>query len=347
MPEPAAPAFTYVLPLRRLAVGGGLGDLPAYLARVARAGEVIVVDGSPPAVRAAHAAALPAAVRHVEPDPPRQPNGKVSNVWTGVRRARAERVVIADDDVRYAPAALAEACALLERADLVCPQNHFEPLPWHAWWDTGRSLLNRVAGGDYPGTLLVRRGRFMRMGGYQGDVLFENLELMRTVAADGGVVLRAPWLHVARRPPGARHFLSQRVRQAYDDLALPGRLLAELALAPALALAAVRAGPRALVVAAGASVALAEAGRRRHGGRAAFSARCAWAAPAWLVERAACAWAAVAVRAVAGGVPYAGARLRRAATPPRALRRRQEVRAARRVAALTPTPTGARRPPAP
>ena len=65
--------------------------------------------------------------------------------------------MIADDDVRYEPAALRRAAELLDEHDLVRPQNFFEPLPWHARWDTARTLLNRGFGRDYPGTLAVRR----------------------------------------------------------------------------------------------------------------------------------------------------------------------------------------------
>jgi len=36
----------------------------------------------------------------------------------------------------------------LAGADLVGPQNFFDPLPWHARWDSARTLLNRASGGD-------------------------------------------------------------------------------------------------------------------------------------------------------------------------------------------------------
>jgi hypothetical protein len=67
----------------------------------------------------------------------------------------------------------------------VVPQNYFDPLPWHAAWDSARILLNRGLGMDYPGTLAVRRAAFLSAGCYDGDVLFENLELMRTLRSDG------------------------------------------------------------------------------------------------------------------------------------------------------------------
>jgi hypothetical protein len=241
-------------------------------------------------------------------------------------------VVIADDDVRWTFAGLRDVVDRLREADLVRPQNFFLPRPWHARWDTARSLVNRAFGSDYPGTYAVRRSTFAAMGGYDGDVLFENLELSRTVAAAGGVEHRADGLFVRREPPTARQFRGQRVRQAYDSLAQPGRMAVELALLPgtvALTRAALSRDPRrrvagrvglALGVVGG--ITLAERGRRRAGGRAVFPATAALWAPAWLAERSVCAWLALG-RRLGGGVPYAGQRLTVAAHSRRELRRRQ------------------------
>ena len=96
-------------------------------------------------------------------------------------------------------------------------------------------LLNRVTGGDWPGTIAVRRSALAATGGYDGRALVENLELVRTVVAAGGREVLLDDLFVARRPPTSRHFWSQRVRQAYDELARPGRLAWQLGLLPAMA----------------------------------------------------------------------------------------------------------------
>ena len=130
--------------------------------------------------------------------------------------------------MRYERKTLAEGLDLLQDADLIVPQNVFTTWPWHARWDTARQLINRALGSDYPGTVLVRRDMLADRG-YHGDVLFENLQLMRTVTARGGVIRRARGLYVGR-PPTTRHFLSQRIRQAYDDFAQPTRLAVEAAL---------------------------------------------------------------------------------------------------------------------
>jgi hypothetical protein len=313
----------YVLPLKWSAEQSEreLPELAGYLRGLARLADVTVVDGSDAELVARHAGAFGPAVRVVTPRPWPGANGKVRGVVTGVRASRHELVVVADDDVRYEPAVLVRVPELLADADLVRPQNVFEPAPWHARWDTGRTLLNRALRHDHPGTFGLRRGTFLAMGGYDGDVLFENLELARTVAAAGGREVHAPDLFVVRRPPTARHFTGQRVRQAYDSFATPGRLAAELSVLPALAVAARRRrlGAAALVLAGG-TVALAEAGRRRAGGRAVFGPTAPLWAPLWLAERSVCSWLAVG-RRLGGGVPYAGGRLRTAAHSPRQLRR--------------------------
>jgi len=163
----------------------------------------------------------------------------------------------------------------------------------------------------------------MATAGYD-PVLFENLELIRTVKAAGGCERIVPDLFVARRPPTFRHFLKQRTRQAYDDFAQPRRLAAELALLPVIACAArLPVGRRraALLALAAAPVLIAETGRRRHSGTAVFSFQATLFAPLWILERAACIWVALGFR-LAGGVPYAGTRLKTAAHSEAELRRR-------------------------
>jgi hypothetical protein len=343
-----APA-SYVLPIR-CGPRPASPDLGAYLAGLAGRLDVVVVDGSPPEVFAAHHRAwAPLGVRHVPPDADLDcANGKVAGVLTGLRLARHDRVIVADDDVRYGAEALERSVALLDRADLVRPQNHFAPLPWHAAWDTGRILLNRLLGGDYPGTLAVRRSLVLAAGGYDGDVLFENLELIRTVKAAGGAVVTPLDLFVPRQPPTAAKFFSQRVRQAYDDFAQPARLAAALAVLPAVVLVLARGrtpgrAVRPLGTAAALIVLAAEAGRRRAGGRRVFPPSASLFAPLWVLERGVCSWLAVATRVRSGGCPYAGRIVPRAATPPRVLRRRIRAQSGGRTARISTSnlPAGA------
>jgi hypothetical protein len=315
--------ISYVVPIR-WHDGDQRRDLADYLARIApHCAEVIVVDGSPPEVFAANAKAWGEHATHVPPaEEERWLMGKVSGVRTGLRLASHERVVLADDDVRYDLEALRRTARLLDEHDLVRPQNYFSRLPWHARWDTARTLLNRSAGRDYPGTLAVRRARVLAMGLYDGDVLFENLELIRTVRAHGGSTVSPLDLYVARMPPSASHFWGQRTRQAYDDFALPLRMALWLAVVPLLLLAAARRRPAPALAAAALSIAAAERGRRRAGGAAVFPATSSLLAPVWILERGVCAWLAVLQRLRFGGVRYGDSVIPVAAHSERQLRRR-------------------------
>jgi hypothetical protein len=320
--------LTYVLPIRTRDDEDGSSDLDPYLAWVSTRAELVIVDGSDAESFDRHRVAWSSFARHVPPDPTlRCDNGKVRGVLTGIELAGNERVVVADDDVRYDDATLREVSSLLERADLVRPQNHFVPAPWHARWDTARTLVNRAVGEDFPGTLGLRRSFLRSIDGYDGDVLFENLELIRTVEAAGGRLLNARWLYVARRPPTVRRFLEQRPRQAYDDWAQPARFVAFLSVIPAVA-AAIRRRPATIPIAAVAAIAIAELGRRRHGGDAVFPRSSALFAPLWILERGLLSWVALARGTFGRGSPYAGTVIRRAATPRRELARRFRSRPA-------------------
>ena len=313
---------TYVLPIR-WSDDRGLEELTRYLRELPDWIELIVVDGSPQRLFDRHAEAWAPLGRHLRPDPALEtPMGKVGGVLTGVREARSEAVVIADDDVRYEERSLIRAFQMLGLADCVRPQNFFDPVPWHALWDTARTLLNRSLGADFPGTLAVRRSSLLAIGGYDGDVIFENLELIRTIRAAGGTVISPLDLYVARRPPSAGHFLSQRVRQAYDDFAIPSRMAAWLAVVPSLGTAAVRRRWRAPAAAAAGLIAAAEIGRRRAGGRRLYPATSSFFAPLWVLERGICSWLAVRERLLRGGIPYGGAVVPRAASSMLRLRRR-------------------------
>jgi hypothetical protein len=315
---------SYVLPLRWAADADRLFELTSYLRSLRGLCEVIVVDGSPCPVYEVHTQAWSGLVRHCRPDPDlHYLNGKVNGVVTGVRRSACDAVVIADDDVRYDATGLRRVVGLLSDGDLVVPQNYFDPAPWHARWDTGRSLLNRALGTDYPGTVAVRRDTWSRTGGYDGDVLFENLELIRTVRAAGGRVLRAYDVFVRRLPPSVAGFTSQRVRQAYDSLAQPVRLFAELLALPILIGLACARRYRDLIAVMAAVTATAEAGRRRAGGRQVYAPDAALWASLWLIERAVCTWLALAQRLLRGGIRYGDATLVSAAHSVRELERLQ------------------------
>ena len=317
---------TYVLPLRWDSTRA-TAEMTTYLEWLSSQVDVIVVDGSPLEVFEHHAERWSAIVKHVRPDDDLTfVNGKVNGVTTGVRAAGTDAVVIADDDVRFDEASLARTVELLDDHELVIVQSYFDPTPWHAQWDEARILLNRAVGAHFPAAVGLDRKTFLAIGGYDGDVLFENLELIRSMRFGGARVAAPADLFVRHLAPERAAFWSQRVRQAYDDFTLPHRMTLWLALGPL----ALRARPRSIGIAALASIAVAELGRRRGGGVKVYPATAPLLAPAWLAERTVCSWIAVYLRVFNGGVPYRGGVLKRSATPRRELRRRIARRLARR-----------------
>lgn len=318
----AAGRLTYILPLRSR-VRADTRELTGYLKSISNEAELIVVDGSAPQICALHAQAWGSFLNHIAVDQRVDAlNGKVAGVITGLGRATGEYLVIADDDVRYDADGLSRIREALRYSDVVRPQNYFSPLPPHALWDTGRILLNRALGGDWPGTLGVRRDILLATKGYDGDVLFENLEMVRTVTAAGGTEMVARSLFVKRTPPTFRHFLSQRIRQAYDEFARPRVFLAELAILPALMVLFAQGRGRSLIPVAISIMLLAAWGRERDGGAKHFPLSACLFAPLWVAERATCAWLALGYRFFRGGMPYGSGVLRRAATPIQELNKR-------------------------
>ncbi|MFL6027090.1 MAG: glycosyltransferase, partial [Friedmanniella sp.] len=105
-------AVEYVVPLR-WAAGTDPTEMTSYLHRLGGEVDVTVVDGSEPDVWEVHHRLWAQAVRHVRPEPWPGRNGKVAGVVTGVRLARHERVVIADDDVRWRREELERVVGLL------------------------------------------------------------------------------------------------------------------------------------------------------------------------------------------------------------------------------------------
>lgn len=312
-------SVTYILPIKS-ATAHCAEELAAYLDRL-HVGQVIVVDASEPAVFAAHARAFSPNIEHIGVDSDIAGcNGKVRGVLTALRRARHERIVIGDDDVRYDDRSLDEVVAALADAEIVRPQNYFAPVPWHAHLDGARQLINRAIDGDWPGTLAFRREYLPH--GYNADALFENLELVRTVRARGGREAVLYGTYVRRLPPTTEHFFTQRVRQAYDEFARPVRLAAALSILPLIAYGCMTRRPWIPAALSGTALLLAARGYVRAGGYRYFSPLAVLSAPLWMIERGACAWAALYERLRYGGVRYAGSVVRDAVSTQGELRRR-------------------------
>jgi len=312
----ATVSCTYLLPIRRTAVAAAeVDELAAYFQRLRGAGcEVLVVDGSPAPVFAAHHRTWSGFGRHVPVDPRyTYPNGKVNGIHTGLDLAAHERIIVADDDVRYTAFDVRRMCALLDRYEVVRPQNYLSPRPWWARMEAARMLVNRgvLRAGDYPGTCGVRRAAVRRAGHWDGDVLFDNEEMLRHLALRGARVVHAVDFFVRKRPTTLAKWREQRPRQAYEDFSMRAKTLLFAALLPALLLAGVLGGRRAALAFAGivalSAIALALRGRRDGAARFVPAHVALWA-PLWVAERAVSTWWAFYWRLRHGGYPF-GARM--------------------------------------
>ncbi len=244
---------TYLLPIRRSAFSAEEArDFAAYFQTLTAANcEVIVVDGSPDDIFAQHANAWAHTCRHQRVD--RRfgyLNDKVNGIHTGVEIASCERIILADDDIRYTAADLEKMIALLDEHEMVRPQNFLSPLPWWARLESARMLINRATLrlGDYPGTCAFRRSTMLRIGHYDGDVLFDNEEIVRHFASSGATINYAIDFFVQKRPPSYGKWLEQRPRQAYEDFGLRSKTALFLAFPIIVIASGVAAGFAGIVV---------------------------------------------------------------------------------------------------
>jgi hypothetical protein len=304
---------TYLLPIRRVrASQEEAAAFARYFESLQRMGcEVLVVDGSPMEVFAEHDRAWRGVCRHVTVDPVyTYLNGKVNGVHTGVDLARCERIVLADDDIRYTSEDILRACDLLDRYEMVRPQNYLCPRPWWARMEAARMLINRgvLTTGDYPGTCAFRRSTFLRVGHYDGDVLFDNEEIVRHFVLQGADVCYARDFFILKRPPTLRKWLEQRPRQAYEDFVMRAKTALFMSLVPTAILSGMLWGARAalgfaLVVSA-CAVLLALRGAGRDHAHRFFPSHLALYAPLWVLERALSVHWALYWRVTRGGYPF-------------------------------------------
>lgn len=307
---------TYLLTIRRVRFDEGEAEsFRDYFRFVAAAAgcDVLVVDGSPPDVFAAHGKVWSegASCRHAPVDSRyKYLNGKVNGIHTGVALSSHERIILADDDIRYTSDDLRRMLALLADYELVRPQNYLSPRPFWARTEAARMLINRawIPEGDYPGTLGVRRAAMLRVGHYDGDVLFDNEEIVRHFRAQGARIAYARDFFILKHPPSWRKWLEQRPRQAYEDFVMRAKTAFFAVLPLALALVCLFRGWSwalgfALVVACGA-VLIAARGVASDGAARFFPAYLCLYAPLWIAERVLSTYWAFYWRAAYGGYPF-------------------------------------------
>lgn len=303
---------TYLLPIRRAAFDASEAEsLRSYFEQLkAAACEILVIDGSPDDVFIQHHDLWSGACRHEHVDRSfGYLNDKVNGVHTGVSLAVHENIVLADDDMRYSAENVQEVCDRLDRYEVVRPQNYLRPLPWWARMEAARMLINRATlrAADYPGTCAFRKSAMLRVGHYDGDVLFDNEEIIRHFARHDASICYANDLFVEKRPPTFRKWIEQRPRQAYEDFPLRAKTVIFFAipilLVIALAFGKIVPAVATLIVA---SIALAAIGRARGEAAHVFPANLALFAPPWVLERSLSTYWALWWFITRGGYPFGG-----------------------------------------
>lgn len=304
---------TYLLPIRRATFSRPETEqFATYFKKLRKAGcEVVVVDGSPPSVFEAHQAVWAPYAEHRPVDRRfTYLNDKVNGIHTGIEIASGEKIILADDDIRYRPAQIRSVLRRLQTFDVVRPQNFISPLPWWALLETGRMLVNRATlrSGDYPGTCAFRRASALRAGEYDGDVLFDNEEMIRHFARHGLRLDYALNLFVRKKPPSFQKWLEQRPRQAYEDFGLRAKTILFASILPVavflgLAWSFTALGAFLVGLLAG-SIVIAFAGWKRGVASSVFPRLSYWFAPAWVLERAISTYVALWWHLVRGGYPF-------------------------------------------
>lgn len=304
---------TYLLPIRRAEFSEiEAAKLANYFALLKDAGcDVLVVDGSPATVFQQNAEAWRTACRHVQVDRSfGYLNDKVNGIHTGVRLAETENIILADDDIRYAADEIGRVADLLDEFEVVRPQNFLWPLPWWGRMEAARMLINRATlrTGDYPGTCAFRRSTMLRVGPYDGDVLFDNEEIIRHFAKAGATVNYATNLFVRKRPPTFRKWMEQRPRQAYEDFGLRVKTALFLCLPIIAVWVGVAFGWKSfltyVVLTSIAAILLAATGRSRGVAAKHFPMSVCLFAPLWILERSVSTYWALYWHFSRGGYPF-------------------------------------------
>ncbi|MEY2563448.1 MAG: hypothetical protein QOH88_1641 [Verrucomicrobiota bacterium] len=303
---------TYLLPFRSARFSEQRSRaLADYFRLLREAGcEVLVVDGSPPAVFAQNGEAWGSLCSHQPVRSFGYLNDKVNGIHTGVALSRHEKIILADDDIRYTRESVLSVIASLDRFEVVRPQNFLRPLPWWARLEAARMLINRgtLRTADYPGTCAFLRESMLAAGHYDGDVLFDNEEIIRHFAQAGAKIDYAVDLFVRRVPSSFQKWIEQRPRQAYEDFGLRAKTALFFSVLPLLLGSGFLWGAKGIVlglaVVSFLAIAIAFRGWLRGRAREYFPLSTVFFAPLWVCERSLSTYWALYWFLVRGGYPF-------------------------------------------
>jgi hypothetical protein len=148
----------------------------------------------------------------------------------------------------------------------------------------------------------------LRVGPYDGDVLFDNEEIIRHFARAGATISYATNLFVRKLPPTFRKWIEQRPRQAYEDFGLRAKTALFLALPLIAVWIAVALGWKSffiyLLYVSITAALLAGVGRFRGAASTYFPISVCFFAPLWMLERSLSTYWALYWHFVRGGYPF-------------------------------------------
>jgi hypothetical protein len=249
--------------------------------------DVVVLDTSPRFFFEQHRRVLRWVGRHYGPAPEhRTLGGALDIVRAAAEVAACEKVIVAGAAVRYTAAEIGQLCDLLEKHEVVEPQDYLHPLPWWGAIEAGRMLIHRgiEPHPDHGATYGFRR---TIVRGMRGLEIAEGDDQVRRLAAIGLEVHPAYDVFVKRCPPDFSDWLHERPRHAEDDFALPLKSSIFFAIAPVAMLLALFGGMSLVGVYAGAiaCAAMLLALRGRSGASHFFPLQAVACAPLWVAER--------------------------------------------------------------
>jgi hypothetical protein len=165
-------------------------------------------------------------------------------------------------------------------------------------------LINRATlrAADYPGTCGFRRQTFIKAGEYDGDVLFDNEELIRHFARSNARIAYENDFFILKSAPTFKKWLEQRPRQAYEDFGLRLKTILFAALLP-ISMAIAIVDPKWLSIFFF-SILIALAGWLRGSARKYFPFRVCFFAPLWIFERTLSTYWAFYWFVTRGGYPF-------------------------------------------
>jgi len=270
---------TYVVALPPAARAFDLRPFSEYLSTLGVAGcEVIVLDASDAIDE--HRRILRWVARHVAVHEP------IDVIRAAAHLASCEKIIIADENVRYNVADLTEFCAMLDAHEVVEAQDYLDPMPWWGGIDAGRMLVHRGIDQhpDRGATFGFRRSILRGLRGFDAT---GSTDPVRVFGLHGAEVVAASELFVRRCPPQLGEWLRERPREAGLDFDIPAKAAFFFALIPMAILLTLTGGGRIAIGYTGAVAfaAIVIAVRGRLGAGAFFPLRACLFAPLWVLER--------------------------------------------------------------